>query len=339
MLNAGPAVPVLAAAILSAACGAHHGRGADLPVAAPAPAFETAPFSHPHAAAPSPMDDGRTADAESPVAFRGSLQDMVPEQAPSQNERGVDPAGRFLCLEPIRYHPGYDSADCESDGYAVRGSVVRVFETDGRISSYLDGRPEVERISRCGERVRQVRDPSPHMLRRIAPALVDLPLAADVDRTAFSGAACRDPRLTFEVPEGVAHFMVGTFHVFRTSSGAARVALRLDGKPVWEWQVGEWAEPDPCNRDRAVLMGHEPAMEILCNGDFAVVSGAVRPSLHWSDCLSRHDPYVARSYSPAACGIVPRWGRRPGAPFRLRLRLSDGAIEPLVPPIPATAAQ
>ncbi|MBI2894541.1 MAG: hypothetical protein HYY06_13395 [Deltaproteobacteria bacterium] len=308
-------VAALVVAVGLAGCGPTSGRRPD---ARRAPAPRPAPAATPAPPAPTP-----------PGPIGRTLAELVPEPAPVSQDRGVDPSGRFYCREPFVLEPGPEDAGCDvADGIAIRTRLVHLWDA-GSVSLYVDGPVAIERVTRCGER----RRPLPRSaLGRKVPELATAPPAQRLGTADFAFAACRDPRVSVEVPTDTRHTMAGAVHRFELARGSGEVRVIVAGQAVASWPVGDGTIGDRCARGATVPVRRRVDLEVACSANHAIVAGQSSYLDRCWDCYARCGP---RPDPPPGVLCSPSGGSDFGA-RRLLVPLVGGAPVPVEIPLPSS---
>jgi hypothetical protein len=278
----------------------------------------------------------RTSDldaAEAPPPWSDlALPDLVPETAPAPASGGgwLDVDGRFRCVQVYTVEPEEDEPGCLADGFSVATTVAFTFEPQAMVATMALVEPlRIAEVRHCGERTRPVARPRARTLHSVAPDLAEAPAAAE-DASAPGLPPCADDRLVFHFAPNVRHELQGTIHGFAADGGIGAVVLRRGDTDLAQWTVGPGEIPDACNAGATVETEWFLDVEIVCEGDTAVVTADTWRRYENPPCYERGVfPAVDAPDVPCDPAILPPEGFVRGEFLRLRVDLADGSATPL----------
>lgn len=239
--------------------------------------------------------------------------------------RAVDPDGTFRCVQTYQSEPHQDSPDCFVPGYFVGATVLFTFHPTATESvRALAGKPKLGRIGKvCGPLTPATATP-----QLIAKLLPDLAKAPTVTTTAES-PACTDARIELVTSIDVTHrFENSKTHFLFTEAARAHVTLRVAGRDVRSWELGNETVPDHCDKTKPESARWSLALDVACTNDVAVVTSGIFRGVN--ACYSRSAPL----FHDLVVGCDPTDGARGRdgtirETNRLRVDLRDGIATPL----------
>jgi hypothetical protein len=223
-----------------------------------------------------------------------------------------------------------------ANGYEVQGSV-EFFSAPGQAAEAYAIEPlRLWRRARCGERRDPVPKPSRSLLERLAPGLARRPPVFQPKR--FSGQACVDGRIFLEV-RGVRHeFVHGTVHRFEPVAAEGRIALYLGQKMLREWTLRQEPASGRCPADPPHQVPWSLDLEVICHGDYAVMTAQVWRLNPSSVCVAREMSSPLREGLECAPSAPRSGGWQSSGWGRVRVQLQNGSMEPIVFPAPSLFA-
>lgn len=211
-------------------------------------------------------------------------------EAPAMPQaRWVDANGRYTCAGVEHRHPGYTDAGCVQPGYESVFETWDVWTPDAGGVRYRLGNGTLYDFRDCANS-REV-PATLENLTRAAPDFARLPLLP-ANAGDMRNGRCADERLVIVSSPGVRHAVTSSAHAFGGNTTPGDVRLVVAGRELARWHLEPEDVPSPCTKDYVARVPRWLMLEVTCEGDAAVVVGAVHRGA-CADCLrSCFEPHV-----------------------------------------------
>lgn len=234
-----------------------------------------------------PLDAG-------PVETRVAWSSL--EAPPMPQAHWVDASGRYACVEVEHRHPGYTDAGCVRPGIEAFFQTWDVWTPDGGGVRYRAANATLTDFRDCDDS-RPV-PATPENLARAAPDVARLPLLPETSGDLRNGR-CADGRLVVVTSPGITHALSSSTHAFGGNLQPGDVRLVVAGRELARWHLEPDGVPSPCTKDFVARVPRWLLLEVTCEGDAAVVVGAVHRGA-CAECLrSCFEPQVHLPCRPA----------------------------------------
>lgn len=219
---------------------------------------------------------------------------------PLPQARWVDASGRYTCVEVEHRHPGYTDAGCVRSGVEAFLETWDAWTPDGGGVRYRAANATLTDFRGCVDS--RAVPATPENLARAAPDSAGLPLLPETAGDARNGR-CADGRLVVVASPGIAHALTSSAHAFGGNLEPGDVRLVVAGRELARWRLEPEGVPSPCTKGYVARVPRWLVLEATCEGDAAIVTGAVHAGA-CAECLRGcFEPQVSLPCRP---------GRAPG---------------------------